>query len=214
MYCSKCGKQIGDDNQFCIGCGTRVSNPVGNENSHTQYSYKTKEGISSNKLVTIVICLGAAALNVFMLLTTWISVPSLSGWGSLFGTRTQSEFKLVEIYSFAEKADSILGMNETSWIKFTSLVILLLAIITIICLGIFCIKLITNLNNSINIGKASFTLSIILPIIVYIIIYMINMQANSGREDLVISLLETTFSPLVVLLTGCIGRYNIVTRTD
>lgn len=211
MYCRKCGKQIGDQDQFCDGCGTRVLGPVSNKNSHTPNSYIIKKGIETDRLVSILICLGAAALNVLMAFTTWISVSSLSGWDSILGIGTKSEFILLELHSFSKKADYILYIKETALIKFITSVILLLAIATIVCLVLFGIKLIMNKSNSINIGKAAFTLSIILPFTMYWLVYLVNKQANSGWFDTTKRVLETTNSPFIVLLTGCIGRFRVTT---
>jgi len=50
MFCSKCGKQIPDDSQFCAGCGYKIgSQVVRNESSHIATHQISKVLISGTK---------------------------------------------------------------------------------------------------------------------------------------------------------------------
>jgi ribosomal protein L37E len=215
MYCRNCGKHLEEQDKFCVECGTGVSGQIGNAaqpsaDTGASNSYVAREGINSGKLTTILLCLGSAALTVILFASPWISVPVLSGFNGLFGTRTKSEFTIFEIYSFASKANSLIDIDETAGLKAIALLILLMSIAAVICYLIFCYKLIRDFENSTGFGKAAYILFIIVSLALYLLIYIVNKKVNSGFDDIAINALMATDSSFIVLLTGIIGLFKFI----
>ena len=84
MRCEKCGKEIPDNSQFCLNCGSPLSNSVtDNENKDV----KRKVNIKSNLGLMILSCL-VPFLGLWFFGTYWKDDPEaakLSGLAALVG---------------------------------------------------------------------------------------------------------------------------------
>ena len=62
-YCSQCGKQLASDAKFCKSCGRATDDTVESKtDTAVQPNYPVVRKTKSGSIVTLIICLPAAAL--------------------------------------------------------------------------------------------------------------------------------------------------------
>jgi len=65
MFCSKCGKQIPDDSQFCAGCGYRIGSQVVVNESPQIANHQTSTLLISGKSTSIIFDMMNAIFKLF-----------------------------------------------------------------------------------------------------------------------------------------------------
>ena len=225
MFCSKCGKEMPDTENFCSSCGKKTGETTENVSVRVT-SEQVEINKVKNKLTWEMIAGASAILTIILLFQKIIEIPIISAIQSIMGLFSSSYSNVIRIprafsvfdavvfswnigTSGIEEYIGISGIEEYTTNAFGILIAVsgMFAIFNILCilnLGSYVYSLWKHpydieANN--DAGSISFTFVIIFSAILFIVVMIINFLLN--RSEMIGEIYQ-----LIGSITGSLLKFN------
>lgn len=121
MFCSKCGKEIEQDMQFCIHCGNKVSFPSSTENCENKVNLSSSTKKSNSKVkkivkIELIVFLSVIVIAVIVALSSSVKQKDISkenlNANSSIETEEEKQKKLLEEQKRKEEKEKVSSIIE------------------------------------------------------------------------------------------------------
>lgn len=211
MFCSKCGKELRDDDIFCSGCGNKVAETKNVSETKSVVTDRSKEQNSSKEDKNIYVLIMGAIMMVLLFAPIYPVINrcayDIEGWMS-------NQQKLIESVSLINLAQGIFSPEITSATGyFFVLFSFLVAIGTAIGLSICAILFMKDLyQNKVNLSyiSANAVLSVFFAVSLILLSYSYEKMFTEIYKEMYYIVFEYNTTPMVWIVVAIALLNNFV----
>jgi hypothetical protein len=205
MYCSHCGKEINENDQFCAGCGAHIHGDEKHFNSPIEK--KSTSGVADRPGVFWV-TLATTVMLFILMLQKWISIPI----ASYLIEGEKAEFSLFDIFNFVKTLNHFIEDENMKLMYFFAVVLIVWFILCCVLLAFFSYKLFIDYTKSGIWGSAAMIASSVLSFAIIILIFATNSSIEKETEGLISNVFTVTFAPYIIAIMGLIGKFVFIKK--